>query len=79
MTFGFAKIWERQQGQEEAGLNDFETKSDAVDEDADFWAKILEQSKKEEQAKASLIETGRGVRRKATKTASVSAYLLTRY
>jgi hypothetical protein len=76
MTFGFAKIWERQQGQGETGLNDFEAKSDAIEEDANFWAKILEQSKKDEEAKAARMESGRGVRRKATKTAGIRLYFL---
>ena len=71
MKFGFAKIWERQKGQVEASLNNFETKPDTVEEDADFWAKILEQSKKDEQDKAGRTESGRGVRRKATKTAGI--------
>jgi hypothetical protein len=71
MKFGFAKIWERQKGQVEASLTNFETKPDTAEEDADFWAKILEQSKKDEQDKAGRIESGRGVRRKATKTAGI--------
>ena len=57
-------------------MNDFEAKSDAIEENADFWAKILEQSKRDEEAKAARMESGRGVRRKATKTASMRLYFL---
>lgn len=68
MTFGFAKIWERQQEHPNGALAEYNAEPVAEEGDADFWAQVLEQSKKEEEARAERIQSGRGVRRKATKT-----------
>ena len=67
LKFDFAKIWEPTRGTLEEVTED----SGQIQGDDDFWAKILEQSKrKEEEAKEKM---GRGVRRKAAAAvASVS-------
>lgn len=59
LKFDFAKIWEPTRGSLEEVTED----STQMQGDDDFWAKILEQSKrKEDEAKEKM---GRGVRRKA--------------
>lgn len=68
MTFGFTNIWERQAGNADVALAEYNADSAATaEEDADFWAQILEQSKHEEEKRAQQNKSGRGVRRKATK------------
>lgn len=66
MTFGFAKIWERQGNQ--SVLVPADTDAVVEEVDPDFWAQVVERTRKEEADAATRIETGRGVRRKATKT-----------
>lgn len=67
MTFGFTNIWERQAGNADVALAEYTADSATIEEDADFWAQILEQSKHEEEQRAQQDKSGRGVRRKATK------------
>ena len=59
LKFDFAKIWEPTRG----GLEEVTEDAGQIQGDDDFWAKILEQSKrKEEEGKEKM---GRGARRKA--------------
>lgn len=67
MTFGFAKIWERQNDT----LEEVQEAAVTDDTENDFWAQVLERSRLEEAAKAAQVQTGRGVRRNATKTVSM--------
>jgi hypothetical protein len=66
MTFGFAKIWERQQNALQA-VDALENPTENNVDDNDFWAEVLERTRKEEEAQALTVQSGRGVRRRATK------------
>lgn len=69
LKFDFAKIWEPTRGSLEEVTED----SGQMQGDDDFWAKILEQSKrKEEEAKEKM---GRGVRRKAAAAVTSVSFL----
>lgn len=68
MSFGFAKIWERQKNTLEAIPDSDSAQKD--NDDDDFWAAVLERCRKEEEAQARAVVSGRGVRRRATKVVS---------
>ncbi|KDQ19888.1 hypothetical protein BOTBODRAFT_27309 [Botryobasidium botryosum FD-172 SS1] len=61
MAFGFAKVWELEK-------NTMTEVAETTDNDADdFWATVLERSHAEQQKRDAERQTGRGVRREATK------------
>lgn len=65
MSFSFAKIWERDRNTLE------EVPEEAMADDAqDFWEGVLARSRLEQQAREAKQQTGRGVRRNATKSVS---------
>ncbi|KAF8323155.1 hypothetical protein DL93DRAFT_632947 [Clavulina sp. PMI_390] len=69
LNFGFTNIWEPQAGSDVV-LTEYKAGAgEDAEADADFWAKVLDQSKKQEEeaATAAREQSGRGVRRKATK------------
>lgn len=66
MSFGFAKIWERRDNEDT--LVAVDAGAQVEEADPDFWAQVLERTRKEEADAAARVKTGRGVRRKATKT-----------
>lgn len=70
MAFGFAKIWERNKGTTEELQVSTDAPASGPAEDDDFWAKVMERAHHDEEAKARNVDSGRGVRRKATKTVS---------
>ncbi|KAF8329124.1 SNF2 family N-terminal domain-containing protein [Cantharellus anzutake] len=65
-SFGFAKVWERDDAMPLESGDAAALRDQAGD--ADFWASVLERSRLEEDARLAAVKTGRGVRRKATKT-----------
>jgi len=66
LKFDFAKLWEPTRG----GLEEVTEDASQIQGDDDFWAKILEQSKRKDEEKEKM---GRGARRKAAAAvASVS-------
>lgn len=69
MKFDFAKIWEPTRGSLEEVTED----ASQTQGDDDFWAKILEQSKRKGQEEE---KTGRGARRKAAAAAATVSPLL---
>lgn len=76
MSFGFAKIWERDKATMEELQVPSETATDTQVQDTDFWAQVMERHRLDEEAKARTVTSGRGVRRKATKTVSTDFFLL---
>jgi hypothetical protein len=65
LKFDFAKIWEPTRGSLEEVTED----ANQIQGDDAFWAKILEQSKRQEEA--AMEKTGRGARRKAAAAIAV--------
>jgi hypothetical protein len=72
MTFGFAKVWEKDKANLEEVGDALEPSLAEQKDPKDFWAGVMERHRLEEQAKLGEVTSGRGVRRKATRAVCTS-------